>query len=72
MDNETDNPVAEAEAALTRPQRRLLRRIYNGRTVPIVVDGRPFLTFREASRYLLTLTPEARDAAYLAMRGQAK
>ena len=72
MDNETDNPVAEAEAALTRPQRRLLRRIYNGRTVPIVVDGRPFLTFREASRYLLTLAPEARDAAYLAMRGQAK
>lgn len=76
MDNETDNPVAEAEAeaeaALTRPQRRLLRRIYNGRTVPIVVDGKPFLTFREASRYLLTLSPEARDAAYLEMRGQAK
>lgn len=76
MDNETDNPEAEVEveteAALSRPQRRLLRRIYNGRTVPIVVDGRPFLTFREASRYLLTLAPEARDAAYLAMRGQAK
>lgn len=76
MDIETDNPETESEveteAALSRPQRRLLRRIYNGRTVPIVVDGRPFLTFREASRYLLTLAPEARDAAYLAMRGQAK
>ncbi|QOV95350.1 hypothetical protein IM701_03900 [Novosphingobium sp. ES2-1] len=61
-----------ADASLTRPQRRLLRRIYNGRTVPIVVDGKPFLTFREASRYLLTLSPEAREAAYLEMRGQAK
>lgn len=80
MDIETDpqtetapeTETAEAEAALTRPQRRLLRRIYNGRTVPIVVDGKPFLTFREASRYLLTLSPEARDAAYLEMRGQEK
>jgi hypothetical protein len=69
MDNETD--ISEAEAALTRPQRRLLRRIYNGRTVPIVVDGAPFLTFRDASRYLLKLSPEEREAAYLEMRRQA-
>lgn len=76
MDIETGNPEieddGETEAALSRPQRRLLRRIYNGRTVPIVVDGQPFLTFREASRYLLTLAAEARDAAYLEMRQQAK
>lgn len=57
---------------LTRPQRRLLRRIYNGRTVPIVVDEMPFLTFKEASRYLLTLSPEARETAYGEMRKQAK
>lgn len=78
MDIETGNPPAETEveveveAALSRPQRRLLRRIYNGRTVPVVVDGTPFLTFREASRYLLALGSEARDAAYLEMRRQAK
>ncbi|MGF7154451.1 hypothetical protein [Novosphingobium gossypii] len=59
------------ESALSRPQRRLLRRIYNGRTEPVVIDGRPFLTFREASRYLLTLPDDARDAAYLEMKRQA-
>ena len=76
MDIETDNPETESEveteAALGRPQRRLLRRIYNGRTVPIMVDGKPFLTFREASRYLLALVPEEREAAYQQMRAQAK
>ncbi|SMC49619.1 hypothetical protein [Novosphingobium sp. B1] len=70
MDIETDNP--DAEAALSRPQRRLLRRIYNGRTVPIEVDGKPFLTFKDASRYLLALAPDEREAAYLQMRAQAK
>lgn len=71
-ETDPDPEPGRADASLTRPQRRLLRRIYNGRTVPIVVDGKPFLTFREASRYLLTLSPEAREAAYLEMRGQAK
>lgn len=61
----------DAETALPRPQRRLLRRIYNGRTVPIVVDGCEFLTFRDASRHLLALPPEAREAAYLEMKRQA-
>lgn len=56
----------------SRPQRRYLRRIYNGRTIPIVTDGRPFLTFKDAMQYLKTLTPEVRDAAYEAMKGQAK
>lgn len=49
---------------LTRPQRRLLRRIFNGRTIPIVADGRSFLTYKEASGYLQSLAPEAREAAY--------
>jgi len=62
----------DEDAALTRTQRRLLRRIYNGRSVPIVVDDRPFLTYKEASRYLESLTPEAREAAYAQMRDQAK
>ncbi|MEW9856344.1 hypothetical protein [Novosphingobium sp. M1R2S20] len=46
----------------------MLRRIYNGRTVPIIVDGQPFLTYKEARRYLLSLTPEAREKVYAAMR----
>ena len=72
LEAELETESGEAEASLTRPQRRLLRRIYNGRTVPIVVDEKPFLTFREASRYLLALAPEEREAAYLEMRKQAK
>lgn len=64
--------MTEVESsALTRPQRRLLRRIFNGRVVPIVADGRSFLTFKEASRYLEGLNPEARDAAYAEMKAQA-
>lgn len=58
------------ETALSRPQRRLLRRIYNGRTEPVVVDGKPFVTFRDASRYLLSLPDDAREAAYLEMKRQ--
>jgi len=62
----------DEDLALTRTQRRLLRRIYNGRTVPIMVDDRPFLTYKEASRYLQSLAPDAREAAYAQMRDQAK
>jgi len=62
----------DEDLALTRTQRRLLRRIYNGRTVPIMVDDRPFLTYKEASRYLQSLAPDAREAAYVEMREQAK
>lgn len=65
--------MAEEESqALERAQRRLLRRIYNGRTVPVIADGRPFLTYKEASQYLEGLPPEAREAAYLEMKNQAK
>jgi len=38
-----------------------------GRTVPIIADGRPFLTYKEASRYLLSLTDGAREQAYAQM-----
>ncbi len=62
----------EDDQSLSRPQRRLLRRIYNGRTVPIVVDGQPVLTYKDASRYLLSLPEEARDAAYAEMKVQAE
>ena len=64
--------VAEDDQVLSRAQRRALRRIYNGRTVPIVVDGRPFLTFREARDWLHTLPAAERDAACAAMIAQAK
>jgi len=64
--------MTETESStLTRPQRRLLRRIFNGRTVPLVADGQSFLTLKEASRYLEGLSPEARDAAYAALKAQA-
>jgi hypothetical protein len=62
----------EDDPTLTRTQKRLLRRIYNGRSVPIIADGRPFLTYRDASQYLRSLAPQARDAAYAEMKAQAK
>ncbi len=46
--------------------------MFNGRTVPINANGKSFLTFKAASQYLQTLTPEARDAAYAAMKADAK
>lgn len=49
----------------------MLRRIYNGRTVPIIVDGRLLLSYKEASRYLLSLTGEAREKAYADMKSGA-
>lgn len=61
----------DGSQSLSRTQRRLLRRIYNGRSVPIIADGRPFLTYKEASRYLQSLTPEARDRVYAEMKGKA-
>jgi hypothetical protein len=60
------------DQSLSRTQRRLLRRIYNGRSVPIIADGRPFLTYKDARQYLEALAREARDAAYAEMKGQAK
>jgi hypothetical protein len=62
----------EDDPSLTRTQKRLLRRIYNGRVIPIVADGRSFLTYKEASRYLQSLDPVARGAAYAEMKEQAK
>ena len=64
--------MTEEDQSLSRPQRRALRRIYNGRTAPIIADCRAFLTFKEASHYLQSLAPEARDTAYAAMMEQAK
>jgi hypothetical protein len=61
----------ERPPSLGRPQRRLLRRIYNGRTVPIIVAGRPLLTYQEASRYLLSLTHDERETAYLEIKSAA-
>lgn len=60
----------DAGEPLSRMQRRLLRRLYNGRSVPIIADGRPFLTYKDATRYLADLEPQARDAAYAQMKAQ--
>jgi hypothetical protein len=62
----------EDDQTLPRTQRRLLRRIYNGRTVPIIADGQAFLTYKDASRYLRSIAPDARDAAYAQMKAQAQ
>lgn len=62
----------EDDAGLTRAQNRLLRRIFNGRTVPIIADGQSFVTYKDAKLYLNSLAPEARDAAYATMKEQAK
>lgn len=63
---------SEDDHALTRAQRRALRRIYNGRTEPIVVGGRAFLTFREARAFLEALPAQERDAACAGMMAQAR
>jgi len=60
------------DQSLSRPQRRLLRRIYNGRTVPIMADGKSFLTFKAASQHLQSLAPEARDIVFAEMKNNAK
>lgn len=69
----TGNEESEAlGGTLGRTQRRLLRRIFNGRIAPIIADGQPFLTYKEASRHLLSLEPDAREAAYLQMKQGAE
>jgi hypothetical protein len=62
----------EDDGSLSRAQRRSLRRIYNGRSIPIIADGRLFLTYKDASQYLQSLTPQRRDAAYAEMKEQAR
>lgn len=62
----------EGEAGLTRAQNRLLRRIYNGRSVPILLDGKQFLTYKDASHYLRSLPAELCEVAYQEMKAQAK
>ena len=69
--NRTTPITEDPDQALGRAERRLLRRIFNGRTVPIVVDGRAFLTYKEASRYVLSLPLEARDQACAEMKSGA-
>jgi hypothetical protein len=64
--------MAEEDQSLSRQQRRLLRRIYNGRTMPVVAGGRSFLTYKEASRYLQALGPADRAAAYSQMKENAE
>ena len=62
----------ESASPIGRTQRRLLRRIYNGRTVPIIADGQDFLTYKAAIKYLEALEPDARDVVYEEMKASAK
>lgn len=56
------------DEAISRPQRRMLRRIYNGRVNPLVVNDMPLLTYKEATRYLLSLEGNEREQAYAQMK----
>ena len=68
--DEIGEPTAKAEWP-SRPQRRLLRRIFNGRTVPISAGGQDFLTYKSALAYLLTLELIEREACYEDIKAQA-
>jgi hypothetical protein len=43
--------TGEDEPSLTRMQKRLLRRIYNGLFIPIITDGKPFLTYKDGTTH---------------------
>jgi hypothetical protein len=58
----------DENSSLSRPQRRWLKRIYNGRTRPIAVHGTSFITYKQAAAYLQSLTPEVHDEVVGAMR----
>ncbi|MBJ7445300.1 MAG: hypothetical protein JHD32_13550 [Sphingobium sp.] len=62
----------QSASPIGRTQRRLLRRIYNGRTVPIIADGQAFLTYKDAVRYLEALDADTREAVYEEMKASAK
>lgn len=69
----SDLPVTaeEEESGLSRPHRRLLRRLYNGRITPIVAADRSFLTYREAVAHLLTLPVAAHADVVAEMKAHA-
>lgn len=62
----------EQPGDLSRPQKRLLKRLYNARTMPIIADDRSFLTYREAAHYLLKLDGDARESAYAQMKAHVR
>jgi len=64
--------INEDTPPLTRAQNRFLRRTFNGRTIPIVTDGRHLATYKDAGRYLLSLDFLAREQAYAEIKEQAK
>lgn len=72
MDAADTQDATDQSDDLSRPQKRLLKRMYNGRTVPVMADDRLFLTYKEALHYLLSLPVDAREAAYAQMKAQAK
>lgn len=63
--------VGKEEEFPNRPQRRLLRRIFNGRTVPLLADGQEFLTYKQAVRYLAGQADFVRNALYEDLKQQA-
>lgn len=63
--------INEDAAWPTRPQRRYLRRIYNGRITPIHVNDTDFLTYKQAMSYLQALDEEACHQAVEQMKAAA-
>ena len=64
--------IKEDAPPLSRAQNRLLRRIFNGRTIPVFVDGRPLPTNKDAGPYLLSLDLPDRERAYAEIKEQVK
>jgi len=64
--------IKEDAAPLSRAQNRFLRRLFNGRTIPVFADGKPLATYKDACRYLLSLDVADRERAYAEIKAQAK
>ena len=64
--------IKEDAPPLARAQNRLLRRIFNGRTIPVFADGMALATYKDASQYLLSLDLPDRERAYAEIKAQAK
>ncbi|MCC2602510.1 hypothetical protein [Sphingopyxis yananensis] len=56
----------------SRTEKRYLRRVYNGRTTPIIADGQKFLTYKQAMAHLQTLDEAACHAVVEQMKSAAK
>lgn len=67
-----DGPADAADEKLGRTQRRHLRRIFHGRSKPVLIDDQKLLTYQQVKQFLATRAPDQRDAAYERIKSLAK